>query len=82
MPDQAVPDRVDEDENRRLWREMKARLVERLALPDTSGAEFQAEARRQAALLRGAPEEAEALDFIEAMMDTDDWDWDAVTGDE
>jgi hypothetical protein len=73
MPDQVMPDRLDEDENHRLWREMKARLKARLNLPDTSTPEFQAEARRQAALLRGAPEEAEALDFIEAMMIEDGW---------
>ena len=30
-------------------------------------------ARRQAALLRGAPEELEALDFFEAVTGTDDW---------
>ena len=74
MPDQAVVQQTEEDENRRLWREMKARLVARLALPDTSAPEFRAEARRQAALPRGAPEEAEALDFIEAAMDTEGWD--------
>ena len=54
--------------------EMRARLVARLDLPDTNTPEFRAEARRQAALLRGAPEEAEALDFIEAAMDTEGWD--------
>ena len=30
-------------------------------------------ARRQAALLRSAPEESEALDFIEAAADFEDW---------
>ncbi len=30
-------------------------------------------ARRQAALLRSAPEEREALDFIEATADFEDW---------
>ena len=30
-------------------------------------------ARRQAALLRSAPEEREALDFIEAAADFEDW---------
>ena len=37
-------------------------------LPDLA-----AEARRQAALLRSAPEEREALDFIEAAADFEDW---------
>mgnify|MGYP000983862701 CR=1 FL=1 len=34
---------------------------------------FAEEARRQAALLRGAPEEIEALAFIETVADTDGW---------
>ena len=74
MPDQTLVEHIGEDEDRRRWREMKARLKARLDLPDTSSPEFQAEARRQAALLRGTPEEAEALDFIEAMMAEDDRD--------
>jgi hypothetical protein len=37
--------------------------------------EFQAELHRQAEVLRGAPEEQEALDFIEAVMG----DWEATT---
>jgi hypothetical protein len=57
-------------------------LRERLAYARTP--EFRAEAQRQAALLRDAPEEAEVMDFIEAVMDTDgwEWDWDAVAGEE
>jgi hypothetical protein len=46
-------------------------LRERLAYTRTP--EFQAEARRQAMLLRGSPEEAEVMDFIEAVVDTDGW---------
>jgi hypothetical protein len=80
MPDQAMPDRVTEDENHRLWREMQASLRARSNLPDTSTPEFRAETRRQSAqsaqsaLIRGTPEDIEALDFIEAVMDTDGWD--------
>jgi len=73
VPDQAMVPRTDEDENHRLWREMQARLATRLNLPDTSTPEFQAEARRQAALIRGTPEDIEALDFIEAVMIADGW---------
>jgi hypothetical protein len=80
MPDQALVEHFDDDENRRRWREAKARLKVRLKLPDTNTPEFLAEARRQAALLRGAPEEAEALDFIEAVMAGDGWG--AVSDDE
>ena len=38
----------------------------RIWVPDTKRPEFAAEAARQAKLLRGRPEEAEALAFIEA----------------
>ena len=41
----------------------------RLWVPDPKAPGFAAEARRQAALLRAAPEEREALDFIEAAAD-------------
>ena len=44
----------------------------RIWVPDPRSPTFREEARRQAALLRGAPEELEALDFIEAVADTDD----------
>ncbi|HRD68314.1 MAG TPA: antitoxin MazE family protein [Candidatus Competibacter sp.] len=40
---------------------------------DPAAPDFAAEARRQAVLLRGAPEEREALDFIEAAADFEDW---------
>ena len=48
-------------------------LRERLAYKRTP--EFEVELRRQAAILRDAPEEQEALDFIEAVMK----DWEATT---
>jgi len=38
----------------------------RVWVPDPTRPEFAKEAARQAALLRGRPEEKEALDFIEA----------------
>ncbi|GJD58855.1 antitoxin MazE-like protein [Methylobacterium dankookense] len=41
----------------------------RVWVPDPSASEFQAEARRQAALLRGAAEDEDALRFIEAATD-------------
>jgi hypothetical protein len=44
----------------------------RVWVPDPHAAGFADEARRQAALLRGSPEEAEALAFIEAAGDWDD----------
>jgi hypothetical protein len=48
--------------------------VPRKELAYTKTPEFRAELRRQAELLRNAPEEQEALDFIEAVLDTTDWD--------
>jgi hypothetical protein len=41
----------------------------RVWVPDPRAPGFAKEAARQAALLRGAPEEADALDFIEAAGD-------------
>ena len=67
MPRQAVLDDVTEQE--RAHQRQKARLRARLGVPDTSTPDFQAEARRQAALIRGTPEDGEALDFIEKAGD-------------
>ncbi|MCB8882027.1 DUF3018 family protein [Acidisoma cellulosilytica] len=41
----------------------------RIWVPDTSHPDFAAEAKRQGALLRGRPEEAEAMGVIEASFD-------------
>ena len=41
-------------------------------VPDPHAPGFREEANRQALLLRGAPEEAEALNFIEAVADLGD----------
>jgi hypothetical protein len=56
---------------RELRRQRGMRLV-RVWVPDPRSPGFRAEAARQAALLRGAPEESDALDFIAAAPDTDD----------
>ena len=42
----------------------------RVWVPDPRAPAFREEARRQATLLRSAPEELDALDFIEAAADT------------
>ena len=44
----------------------------RLCMPDPRTSGFAAEAERQASLLRGAPEEADALEFIKAAADWGD----------
>jgi len=40
----------------------------RIWVPDPDRPDFAAKARREAALLRGEPEEQEALDFIEQAL--------------
>jgi Protein of unknown function (DUF3018) len=45
----------------------------RVRVSDSSLPGFRDEARRQAALLRGVPEQADTLDFIEANADLSDW---------
>jgi hypothetical protein len=72
VPDQNVKDGVDKHKRYRMNQKAKGRRLLRIWVPDTRTPEFQAEARRQALLLRGAPEEAEALDFIEAVGDFSD----------
>lgn len=43
-------------------------------VPDTTRPGFEAEVRRQVALLRDQPEEAEALELIDALQDTRGWE--------
>ena len=46
----------------------------RIWVPDPTSPTFRLEAKRQAKLLRGRPEEEDALDFIEqTLKDTKDW---------
>lgn len=60
------PDRIARAED--TLRRLRARLAH------TRTPEHRAELRRQAKLIRGTPEDVEALDFIEAIMDTEGWD--------
>jgi hypothetical protein len=73
MPRAAKQDGLDKFRRLRVNRRAQGMKLLRIWVPDPESAGFAAEARRQAALLRGAPEEQEALDFIEAVMDTDGW---------
>ena len=78
MPDQAMKDDDKPVSELLAGAGEKLRLLrERLAYTHTP--EYWAEVQRQAALLREDQEEAEVMDFIEAVMDTDGWDWDVVT---
>ncbi len=42
-------------------------------IPDTRSPNFQKEARRQSLMLAGDKNEDDALDWIEAIGDTEDW---------
>jgi len=55
----------------RISKQAKGMKLLRPSVPDPTAPGFAQEARRQAALLRGAPEETEALNFIEAVADTE-----------
>lgn len=64
--------RADKFRRYRVNKRQKGMKLLRVWVPDPHAPGFREEALRQAALLRGAPEEAEALDFIEAVADTDE----------
>jgi hypothetical protein len=69
------PKESDFDKFKRYREARKAsgqRLL-RIWVPDPRAAAFRKKAARQAALLRGAPEESDALSFIEKAADTSHW---------
>jgi len=63
-----APTKYETDKFGRYRASQRARGMKllRVWVPDPRAPGFREEARRQAALLRGSPDEAEALDFIEA----------------
>jgi hypothetical protein len=65
----------DPDKFRRYRARQKAKGMKllRIWVPDPDAPGFADEARRQAALLRGDPHEAEVLEWIEQVADTTDW---------
>ena len=69
MPRPASRDRADKFERYRARQHTRGLKLLRVWVPDPRAPGFRAEARRQASLLRGAPEEAEALALIEAEAD-------------
>jgi hypothetical protein len=77
MPKQAMTDGMSKHQRHRLNQRKRGLRLVRMWLPDTSTPEFRAEARRQALLLRGAPDEQEVMDFIEAVADTEGWNAEA-----
>jgi len=66
MPRTPRPDGLDKFKRYRTSKRASGMRLLRVWVPDTKAPGFREEARRQALLLRGAPEEREALDFIEA----------------
>lgn len=64
-----VEDGLDKFRRYRATRRARAMKLLRVWVPDPHAPGFREEAMRQALLLRGAPEELEALDFIEAAAD-------------
>lgn len=74
MPRPARVESRDKFQRYRAAQKKRGMKLVRLWVPDPKAPTFRREARRQAQLLRGAPEEQEALDFIEAAGN-----WDAGT---
>ena len=73
MPRPARHDGLDKFQRLRVNRKAQGMKLLRIWVPDPNAPGFAEEASRQAALLRHAPEEREVLDFIETIMDADDW---------
>jgi len=71
MPRPAAQDGKPKPPRKRVPSKRPGMKLIRIWVPDPDAPGFKEELARQAALLRGAPEEQEALDFIEAV--TADW---------
>lgn len=73
MPRAARDDGLDKFRRLRSNRKAAGLKLVRIWVPDPNASGFAATSRREAELLRGAPEEQEALNFIDAAMrDLDD----------
>jgi len=72
MPRAARTDGLGKFQRYRATRKAIGMKLLRVWVPDPRADGFAAEAQRQAALLRGAPEEADALAFIDAAADLGD----------
>jgi len=68
MPRAARTDTAEKSRRYREGRKAAGMKLVRIWVPDPRSPAFAAMAEREAASLRGAPEEQEALDFIEAAM--------------
>jgi hypothetical protein len=72
MPQPSRADSLDKFQRYRASRRVRGMKLLRLWVPDPRAPGFREETHRQALILRGAPEEADALDFIEAAVAWDD----------
>ena len=72
MPRPAKQDGHDRFSRYRTNKRRQGMRLLRIWVPDPHAPGFKAQARRQAALLRDAPEEIEALEFIEKAADWND----------
>ena len=72
MPRSGRADGLDKFRRYGAARQARGMKLLRVWVPDPHAPGFREEARRQAQLLRDAPEEREALDFIAAAADSDD----------
>jgi len=72
MPRAASVDGLDKFQRYRSSRRSSGMKLLRVWVPDPHAPGFREEAHRQALLLRGAPEEADALAFIEMAADWGD----------
>ncbi len=68
MPRATRTDSPDKFQRHRARRKAAGMKLVRVWVPDPTSPEFVANAQREAEVLRGAPEEEEALDFIEAAI--------------
>jgi hypothetical protein len=69
MPRAARKDGLDKFQRYRATQRDRGMKLVRLWVPDPKAPGFRNKLRREARLLKGAPEEFEALDFIEAAGD-------------
>jgi hypothetical protein len=72
MPRSLRSDGLDKFKRYRASRRARGMKLVRVWVPDPHAPGFREEAERQARLLRGAPDESDALDFIEAVTDWTD----------
>jgi Protein of unknown function (DUF3018) len=72
VPRPARKDGMDKFRRYRATQRDRGMRLVRLWVPDPKAAGFRAKARRQAELLRGAPEELEVLEFISVVADSNE----------